>query len=643
MKIPATIFGLALLCFAQNAASGNYTIPLFASPEKQKSGFSSNEIITTKDTTPLHPQDELPEIKPGEVVLRKKINANTYAVYHGIFTDKAFSPSANLYYFPFKENCDLSKLIRLKTYSYDEKDMSKDIEEVYFDNERIYIRNSKTACYNVSGLWKCLKGTYGKPAGSINLSSDPPKAKVFINGIDTKKQTPVTLTDLFAGNYIIELTLPHYTFARKRVVVVPDTTIYASFEFLSEDDTVYIAGDRQYGILILPLLPIDTPYSIDEQPVETTPVKLNPGIHHIRWQGGPYYSSLDTGITIESGKVSYFYFYPQRLHGTLHISSKHTDATITLNDSLIKKGDFRRNIPTGMYTIHVEKDGYTSFKRTVFLPPDSLLHIEADLKEISDRDKDGYPDTEDKCPDDYGLFDGCRRPRSITLAAEKIREVMDTLHNDNLNIGFNALSYIHKTASRKSIRHLLALYDDGNHIMDNYRGLTAGNNFFAYLGGVYISCEFGQWFSGLKYRRSDTASIGDSKQSYTVSFDSSTGKLPNLYLTSTALSLGIHFGIKNVNVSYSIGYQWEDLIFTDVFDVTSNTLQDKLTLDNDWWFHRIHSAFDFPIEKYFTPGVFASIKIPFGKARTTYWRLIEYGIQFKFSPSLQVKPGKLKK
>jgi hypothetical protein len=83
--------------------------------------------------------------------------------------------------------------------------------------------------------------------GSISIISEPPGAAVTIDGENTSEITPCTIHRLLPGIHKIELFLDNYHFYSKSVKVAPDSTVKASFQLLSDMDTVYITGMCRMG------------------------------------------------------------------------------------------------------------------------------------------------------------------------------------------------------------------------------------------------------------------------------------------------------------------------------------------------------------------------------------------------------------
>jgi hypothetical protein len=66
--------------------------------------------------------------------------------------------------------------------------------------------------------------------GSINITSVPVGATVYLNGVDTGVVTPYIITDLPAGNYTIKLTYYHYKDLVAMVTVYRDLITYIDWE-----------------------------------------------------------------------------------------------------------------------------------------------------------------------------------------------------------------------------------------------------------------------------------------------------------------------------------------------------------------------------------------------------------------------------
>ena len=81
----------------------------------------------------------------------------------------------------------------------------------------------------ISGCSNILFG----PSGSIEITSTPSGANIFLDGEDIRKETPYTLKNVSAGNHVIELTLPDMKYTKIVDVKVYQTT-NINIEFYSQ-------------------------------------------------------------------------------------------------------------------------------------------------------------------------------------------------------------------------------------------------------------------------------------------------------------------------------------------------------------------------------------------------------------------------
>lgn len=89
----------------------------------------------------------------------------------------------------------------------------------------------------IAGCWLLGGPTTPVLYGSVDVSSTPPSAKIFLDGVDTGKITPDTLDNVTEGNHSIKLDLFHYKYWQGTVVVqenqttnIDATLIYANVE-----------------------------------------------------------------------------------------------------------------------------------------------------------------------------------------------------------------------------------------------------------------------------------------------------------------------------------------------------------------------------------------------------------------------------
>ncbi len=512
----------------------------------------------------------------------------------------------------------------------------------------------------ISIIWSAVPGkavTENEPElyGSISILSMPSNAVVFLNGKETGYKTPTLLTKVKAGLNTIKVILPDYLFAKRQINIIPDTTISLSFKLILLSDTAHIIGNLQLGILSLPRPPVYTPYLVDNKQVYSEEITLNAGRHQIVWEGGNIYASLDTIVEIFPGKLTTFSFSPERLTGRLTISPFPYDADIYINNRLNSTGELHTTLATGTYTIAVQRNGYNPHQRQVRITPGRHLVLEIDLEQIPDRDQDGFLDSCDQCPDVYGLYSGCPEQNRGEAVKRYMRIVRDNMNKQPLTFSINTIGYIYRNPTSAGFKEFISYFNDGNIICNNRNGLIFANTYTASYHGFHFSVELGQWYSRLEYKKyfhNPILITTEEDQYYIFYKDSVTGLEPSITLPSTAVSCGFNLTIRRFNCTYSIGYQWEDIIISDIISkaafeqilIQTDSLvlsfpytgpRPTIVFDNNYWFHKLRFEFDFAREKRFLPAIYASIALPIGSKQYTGWHTIQAGMLYKFIPSVK--------
>jgi len=225
-------------------------------------------------------------LKPGDVIARVRVSADSFVYFPGRFTPSAFDPARGLSSFRLPVWMAFADALsaRFREICSGQPDDADD-SIVYLDGGRVYVRGMETY-YCVHGF-TCipLEGRRARPEGGMALASDPAGAAVIVGGVNTGMVTPATVTGLFCGEYTVELRLPHHEFLPRRVIVFEDSVVTVSCEYLADMDTAYIFGSRQFGLLAAAGQPDMRPFIIDQTPVDKLPVRLSGGVHRVCWDG----------------------------------------------------------------------------------------------------------------------------------------------------------------------------------------------------------------------------------------------------------------------------------------------------------------------------------------------------------------------
>ena len=635
------IWGLLLVLFSSGALksairSGDYTIAGFRKTDRPYPQKSSGIIRTETDSILQELQNVVP-VKPGQVLMRKKFEGE-YRIYKGELDTALFSRVPPMYYvFTIPGWARLSDIVKYRFYRSPTDKPGTDEDIVYFDGERIYVRQFSRIFYFRNNSWFSLEGQPVLPRGAIELTSNPSGADVIINGEQSGLKTPCTIDRMLPGTYVFELMQENYHFFRKSVRIIPDSTIKSSFELISDMDTVYITGEVPYGLLVLPQPPNDTPFILDTIKTRDLKIRLFPGDVRLRWDGGSVYHSVDTILSIPEGKVMYFDYLFKRRYGVLRIVVSPPDAEVCFQNGACMIGEQVMETPSGVYTIDSYRHGFRGIKKEISVIPDTINTCYIDLQLVPDRDGDGFLDSLDKCPDEYGLHDGCPKQKLSDALSSKKEEIQAFLRNDQFTIGVTLLGLITRIPTKKHFANFLSTFSSGKiGGINNYRGLTFFNTLQMMYRGLFCSVELGQWTAGIHYERSDTMHLATKTNEYLVIYDSVFNIEPALFIPSTGVSLGFHYNWSWLNVIYSIGYQWEDIILDQIYNTADGSFT-RITFDNDWWFHQLHAEADMHIGDFFAPSIYCRFKFPFGPTKRTRWHTMQAGLQLKVTPSMLKK------
>ena len=612
---------------------GDYIITRFRSTSRDLP-LKSFGLIKGGPEEHLQELDSVQQIFSGQVIVRRKYDGE-YRLYKGFLDTAAFNLKSNQYYaFQIPGWGRMSEMVHYRFFRAPTDKPGSDEDVVFFDDERIYMRQFSRLYYFRNGNWFSLEGSTSLQPGTIKVTSEPQGAQVIINGQVSGKVTPCDIEGLIPGSYVLELFLADHHFFRKSVRLFPGGSLSVSFELFSDMDTVYITGKAPHGSLILPQPPFDNRYMIDTAFTDDYRVRLLPGEHRIRWNGGALYKSLDTIVTIEEGKVTFFDYMFRRQYGVLRVVPDPEDAEVCIQNYNCRIGEQILEVPTGRYNVSAFHYGFRNLRKEVIVLPDSIANCEMDLVQIPDADGDGFIDKVDRCPDVYGLHDGCPRQKFGDAIEGKKQDLLEYVKNDHFTAGFSLMGMILRIPTRKHFASFLSTFSSGKiGGVNNYRGLTFANMAEFMYKGLFASVELGQWTAGLHYQRSDTLQLQTQNNKYLVYYDSLMGIEPVLFLPGTAVSLGFHYNWSWINIVYSIGYQWEDIILDQIYDVNKNEYA-RITFDNDWWFHQLYTELDLHAGEFFIPSVYFKFKFPFGPFMRTRWHVLQAGLQIKLAPHM---------
>lgn len=211
-----------------------------------------------------------------------------------------------------------------------------------------------------------------KPAfGSISVNSNIAGAKILLDGKQTGKQTPATLTEISSGSHTISLQLDKYAPKQQEVIVEDGQTANVSMTLDARFARITINsldGAEIYGNgKLLGKSRISEDMMEGYYDLET---RLN---HH---------KSVTKQIQVVAGQSQDFTLNPIPKFGSLDIMSTPHDAVISIDGREIGKTPFTiEKLLEGDHTVAISKEGYSVFKKVVNITEDNTETIYATMEE----------------------------------------------------------------------------------------------------------------------------------------------------------------------------------------------------------------------------------------------------------------------
>jgi hypothetical protein len=315
-------------------------------------------------------------------------------------------------------------------------------------------------------------------------------------------------------------------------------------------DTFYVWGTHAYGILNLSTPPKEIPYIIDEKiEGDSKKILLTVGKHNIYWDGGIEYESIDTVVEVNPGEITDVVFRFVERKASIFIETEPEEAKIFLDSELAGVGAFFSDIRAGEHKISVSAKGFQTSNQTVTILPNRLVKFNIKLQETHDRDGDGFMDSVDLCPDIYGIYDGCPKPKP----GNELRKLGEFwggyLKSQPFTVEVSALAFQYRIAVDADFRELIHLFNDGTSIGTNHRGFSAFNKLWFAKSFWIASLEYGQGFGGSKYKKSFDIKVDD----YHLIYDRFSEENPEIIINSWSGQFGFRAGNKILSLAVLTG------------------------------------------------------------------------------------------
>lgn len=205
--------------------------------------------------------------------------------------------------------------------------------------------------------------------GSVMAVSVPQGAKVYLDGKDTGKITPCTLTEVASGDHEIRLQMPDYAPASSNVTVVDGQTA-----------NVNVTMKARFASVTINSLP--------EAEIKVNGSIVGKGVYTANMQEGIYdvevslvsHKSVAKQIEVVVNQSQSVELKPTPIYGMLDVNSKPLGANITINGK--SYGDTPatiENLLIGDYDVVLTKTGYASVTQRVSISENRSSEINATL------------------------------------------------------------------------------------------------------------------------------------------------------------------------------------------------------------------------------------------------------------------------
>jgi len=217
--------------------------------------------------------------------------------------------------------------------------------------------------------------TVQKTYGSVDISTDPKGANIFIDGVEVGV-TPKIIPDLETGTHNLILNYPGYERLQKRIMVEDGKTTPISEYLVPKTGSLSILSEPIGATVYLDDFPKgQTPLDVNELPVKDYMIRLELND----------YQMLEGRITVQYAENTTQKYTLVPLPGKLNLFTSPGGATIlvggkkyTSNSSGIATID----LTVGNYKITFNKDGYESLEKTISVKANDHSTLDINLKRL---------------------------------------------------------------------------------------------------------------------------------------------------------------------------------------------------------------------------------------------------------------------
>ena len=251
-------------------------------------------------------------------------------------------------------------------------DILNGIEELALEmTRRIASGSAPQQVMQQTGLPAAVQKTYG----SVDISTDPKGANIFIDGVEVGV-TPKIIPELETGTHNLILNYPGYERLQKRIMVEDGKTIPISEYLVPKTGSLSILSDPIGATVYLDNFARgQTPLDIPELPVKDYMIRLDL----------QDYQMLERRVTVQYAENTTQKYTLVPLPGKLNVFTSPASANILIGGKRYtsnSSGIATIELPVGQYRIDIGKDGYEPLEKQISIKPNDLGTLDINLKKL---------------------------------------------------------------------------------------------------------------------------------------------------------------------------------------------------------------------------------------------------------------------
>ncbi len=411
-------------------------------------------------------------------------------------------------------------------------------------------------------------------AGALEVVSDPQGAEIILNHIRTGRVTPDTLLNLPNTTVSVSVLLEEYSFTEREVEIVEDSMSQLSFSQMIGFDTMSIVGEQLFGILRLPESPVETPYLVNQIIEDRDIVVLGAGFHRVEWDGGIGYQPIDTVVEVRPARITELDLHFSYRYGRIDIETVPDSAIIFVDTMVWGIGSVNKPLNAGSHSLRIVSERYKTHEEPLLLFPGQVYRDTILLEELPDNDGDGFDDSVDLCVNIYGTYDGCpeiQKGREFRRIGSHLGE---TFLSAPLTFEFAPFSFKNRIATSGDFNQLVALFNDGSSLLNNYRGVSLLHKMWLSKGLFIGSVDYDYSLSGLRYEKEWDIPVNSDSSQY-LHYDEFANENPVMRIFSVNVQAGIQLSGDLFSFAVLAGYMYETISTDGISEFNRDTGKTK--------------------------------------------------------------------